>query len=157
MEQKSRTGKKAEIRFIAKVVNIDGETATLRVYPQYREGLKDIGGHSHLIVLYWAHLRDNEDERRTLLVFPRRHGRKIKTGVFACRSPSRSNPICLCVVELLEVEGRALRVRGLDAELGSPIVDIKPYHPCNSIPNARFPEWVRARSTSNTRVLSFFL
>jgi tRNA-Thr(GGU) m(6)t(6)A37 methyltransferase TsaA len=147
MKQKSRTDERSEVRFIAKVVNIEGETAVLQVYPHYCDGLKDIGSYSHLIILYWAHRRNNEDERRTLIVFPKRHGRKIETGVFACRSPSRPNPICLCIVELLEIEGCSLKVRGLDAELGSPIVDIKPYHPhSDSIPNAKFPEWVLDRA-----------
>jgi tRNA-Thr(GGU) m(6)t(6)A37 methyltransferase TsaA len=146
MRPESGADTTAEVRFIAEVVDTDGETATLKVYPQYCDGLKDISSYSHLIVLYWAHLRDNETERQTILVFPRRHGRKVKTGVFACRSPSRPNPICLCVVELLEVEGCSLKVRGLDAELRSPIVDIKPYHPhSDSIPNAKFPEWVLDR------------
>jgi tRNA-Thr(GGU) m(6)t(6)A37 methyltransferase TsaA len=147
MKAKSRVDRKAEIRFIAEVVDTEGKAAFLQVYPEYCDGLKDIGSYSHLIILYWAHLRDNEDDRRTSLVFPKRHGRKVETGVFACRSPSRPNPICLCVVELLGVEGCILKVRGLDAELGSPIVDIKPYHPhSDSVPNARFPEWVLNRT-----------
>jgi tRNA-Thr(GGU) m(6)t(6)A37 methyltransferase TsaA len=149
MKQDSWTGNKAEIRFVGEVASIDGQTATLRVYPQYCDGLKDVASYSNLIILYWAHLRDNEDERRTLLVFPKRHGRKVETGVFACRSPSRPNPVCLCVVDLLKVEGCTLTVRGLDAELGSPIVDIKPYHPhSDSIPNASFPEWVLNRASN---------
>jgi len=147
MKQKSPAYKKAEVRFVAEVVNVDGEKATLQVYPRYCEGLKDIAYYSHLIILYWAHRRDTEDGRQTILVVPKRHGRKIKTGVFACRSPSRPNPICLCVVELLELEDCSLKVKGLDAELGSPIVDIKPYHPhSDSIPNAKFPEWVLNRA-----------
>jgi tRNA-Thr(GGU) m(6)t(6)A37 methyltransferase TsaA len=142
MKQKSLESDESKVRFVGEVVKIDGETATLQVYQQYCEGLKDIDRYSHLIVLYWAHLRDKEDERRTILVVPKRHGRKVKTGVFACRSPSRPNPICLCVVELLEVKGCSLKLRGLDAELWSPIVDIKPYHPhSDSFPNATFPEW----------------
>lgn len=55
MKQKSRADRKAEIRFIDEVVNIDGETAALQVYPQYCDGLRDIGSYSHLIILYWAH------------------------------------------------------------------------------------------------------
>jgi tRNA-Thr(GGU) m(6)t(6)A37 methyltransferase TsaA len=147
MKQKTRTHKRAEIRFIGEVVKIDRETTTLQIFPQYHDGLKDMACYSHLIVLYWAHRRDNQDERQTILVFPKRHGRKVETGVFACRSPSRPNPVCLCVVELLEVEDCSLKVRGLDAESGSPIVDIKPYHPhSDSVPNAKFPEWVLNRT-----------
>ncbi|MBS7634374.1 SAM-dependent methyltransferase [Candidatus Bathyarchaeota archaeon] len=75
------------------------------------------------------HLRDNEAERQTLLVFPKRHTVNVETGVFACRSPSRPNPIGLCVVELMRVDGCILTVKNLDAFEGSPIIDIKPYIP----------------------------
>ncbi|HDO41943.1 MAG TPA: tRNA (N6-threonylcarbamoyladenosine(37)-N6)-methyltransferase TrmO, partial [Candidatus Bathyarchaeota archaeon] len=75
-----------------------------------------------------------------LLVFPRKHTVNLETGVFACRSPSRPNPIGLCTVKLLEVEGCALTVRGLDAFNNSPIIDIKPYIPrVDSVPNAKVP------------------
>jgi tRNA-Thr(GGU) m(6)t(6)A37 methyltransferase TsaA len=88
------------------------------------------------------HLRDNEEERRTLAVLPRKHAVKVQKGVFACRSPSRPNPIGLCVTELLKVEECVLTVRGLDALEGSPIIDIKPYIPrADLVPNARVPEW----------------
>jgi len=112
---------------IGTVRKVDGSVTHMKVYPEFCEGLKDISLYSHLIVLYWAHRRDNEEERQTLLVYPRRHNRKAETGVFSCRSPSRPNPICLCVVELLKAEGCTLTVKGLDAEPGSPILDIKPY------------------------------
>jgi tRNA-Thr(GGU) m(6)t(6)A37 methyltransferase TsaA len=94
--------------------------------------------------LYWAHLRDNEKERQTLLVFPRKHAVNVETGVFACRSPSRPNPISLCVTELLKVEGCNLTVKGLDAFEGTPIVDIKPYLPrADRISDVRTPEWTQ--------------
>jgi tRNA-Thr(GGU) m(6)t(6)A37 methyltransferase TsaA len=138
-----RLGNTAKLRFMAKVTTIHDQTATIHVFPRYCGGLEGITSYSHLIILYWAHLRDNEEERRTLLVYPKRHGRKVETGVFACRSPSRPNPVCLCVVKLLKIERCNLLVRGLDAVEGSPIVDIKPYHPhSDSVPEARFPEWV---------------
>jgi tRNA-Thr(GGU) m(6)t(6)A37 methyltransferase TsaA len=66
----------------------------------------------------------------------------VEKGVFACRSPSRPNPIGLCVVELVEVEDCFLIVKVLDALKDSPIIDIKPYIPrADSIPEARVPEW----------------
>lgn len=143
MNPQSHTDNESKVRFIGEIVKIDGETTTLRIYKQYCRGLRDIESYSHLIILYWAHLRDSEDERRTVLVVPKRHERRVKTGVFACRSPSRPNPICLCVVELLEIQGCSLKVKGLDAELQSPVVDIKPYHPqTDSVPHATFPRWL---------------
>jgi len=131
-----------ELHFIGIVEKAGEQEARVRVFPEFCAGLKGIEDYSHLIILYWIHLRDNEEERRTLLVFPRRHAVNVKTGVFACRSPSRPNPIGLCVVELLKVEKCVLTLKGLDAFEGSPIIDIKPYIPrADSIPNARVPEW----------------
>jgi len=133
---------KSELRFIGVVEKAAEQEAKVRIFPEFCAGLKGVKDFSHLIILYWIHLRDNEEERRTLLVFPRRHAVNVETGVFACRSPSRPNPIGLCVVELLKIEECLLTVKDLDALEGSPIIDIKPYIPrADSIPNARVPEW----------------
>ena len=133
---------KSELRFIGVVEKTGEQEAKVRVFPEFCAGLKGIEDFSHLIILYWINLRDNEEERRTLLVFPRRHAVNVETGVFACRSPSRPNPIGLCVVELLKIEKCVLTVKDLDAFEGSPIIDIKPYIPkADFIPNARVPEW----------------
>jgi tRNA-Thr(GGU) m(6)t(6)A37 methyltransferase TsaA len=133
---------KSELRFIGVVEKAGEQEAKVRIFPEFCAGLKGIEDFSHLIILYWIHLRDNEEERRTLLVFPRRHAVNAETGVFACRSPSRPNPIGLCVVELVKIEECLLTVKDLDALEGSPIIDIKSYIPkADSIPNARVPEW----------------
>lgn len=131
-----------ELRFIGVVEKTEEEEARVRVFSEFCAGLKGLEDFSHAIILYWIHLRDSEEERRTLLVFPRRHAVDVEKGVFACRSPSRPNPIGLCVVELLKIEGCILIVKGLDALSGSPIIDIKPYIPrADAILNARVPEW----------------
>lgn len=131
-----------EVRSIGVVERAEEQEARIRIFQEYCAGLKGIEEYSHLIILYWFHLRDNEKERQTLLVFPRRHEVNVEKGVFACRSPSRPNPIALCVVQLLKAENCVLTVKGLDALEGSPIVDIKPYLPrADSIPNAEAPPW----------------
>ncbi|MEM3823938.1 MAG: tRNA (N6-threonylcarbamoyladenosine(37)-N6)-methyltransferase TrmO [Candidatus Bathyarchaeia archaeon] len=133
---------KGEFWFIGVVEKAGEEEAKIRIFPEFCAGLKGIEEFSHVIILYWIHLRDNEEERRTLLVFPKRHSVDVETGVFACRSPSRPNPIGLCVVELLKIEDCILTVKNLDAIENSPIIDIKPYIPrADLIPNARAPEW----------------
>jgi tRNA-Thr(GGU) m(6)t(6)A37 methyltransferase TsaA len=133
---------RTEVHFIGTVLKSSEEQAEVRVFPEFCAGLKQIKGFSHLIILYWMHLRAGEKERKTLLVFPKKHAVNVETGVFACRSPSRPNPIGLCVVELLKVEGCVLTVKGLDAAERSPIVDIKPYLPrADFVPHARVPEW----------------
>ena len=116
----------------------------VEVFPEYCEGLRGIDVFSHLIILYWAHQRDTLRDRKTLLVFPRRHSVNVETGVFACRSPSRPNPIGLCVVELVNVDGCILTVKGLDALPETPIIDVKPYLPgADAIPHAKTPQWTR--------------
>ncbi|MEM3464295.1 MAG: tRNA (N6-threonylcarbamoyladenosine(37)-N6)-methyltransferase TrmO [Candidatus Bathyarchaeia archaeon] len=135
---------KGKLRFIGVVVKAGEQEAEIRIFQEFCSGLKGLDAFSHLIVLYWAHQRDTEEERRTLLVFPRKHAVNVEVGVFASRSPSRPNPICLCVVELLKLEGCSLTVRGLDAFEGTPIIDIKPYIPrADAVPDARVPEWTK--------------
>jgi tRNA-Thr(GGU) m(6)t(6)A37 methyltransferase TsaA len=135
---------RAEIEFIGQVEDAGEGNAKIRVFQDFCDGLKGIDDFSHLIILYWLHLQDSKEARRTLQVVPRRHGLDSKIGVFACRSPTRPNPLGLCVVELLRVQGCTITVKGLDAIEGSPVVDIKPYIPrADSVLEARVPEWMR--------------
>jgi tRNA-Thr(GGU) m(6)t(6)A37 methyltransferase TsaA len=94
---------KGELKFIG-VVEVSGELSRVRIFPEFCVGLHGLDNFSHLIILYWFHLRDREEERRTLQVIPRRHLGAPQVGVFACRSPSRPNPIGLCVVKLTKIE-----------------------------------------------------
>jgi len=132
---------KGELKFIG-VVESSGELSRVRIFPEFRAGLQGLNSFSHIIILYWIHLRDREDERRVLRVVPKRHPGAPQVGVFASRSPSRPNPIGLCVVKLAKVEHCTLIVKGLDAFDESPIIDIKPYiSRADSVPDAKAPEW----------------
>ena len=134
--------RKGELDFIGVVEKADKLRAQVRIFPEFCDGLKGISGFSHAIMLYWIHLRDNDKERSVLQVFPRRHAANVKVGVFSCRSPSRPNPIGLCVVKLIKAEDCVLTVKGLDALEDSPIIDIKPYVPrIDSFSDASVPEW----------------
>jgi len=132
---------KGEVTFIG-VVEDAGELARVRIFPEFCVGLQSLDRFSHIILLYWFHLRDTKEERNVLQVIPRRHPGAPRVGVFSSRSPSRPNPIGLCVTKLVKLQDCTLQVRGLDASKGSPIVDIKPYIPrADSILDARVPEW----------------
>jgi len=98
----------------------------LTILPQFAEGLKDIEGFSHLIVL-WEFDRSGNFE---LTATPPSDNRPH--GVFATRSPFRPNPIGLTTVELRHRDGSNLHVWGVDMLDGTPILDIKPY--LSSIP-----------------------
>ena len=78
-----------------------------------------------IIVLCWMHGAD----RGRLKVHPRSREDRPERGVFSTRSPHRPNPISLHTVTLLSVAGNVLRVRGMDAIDGTPVVDIKPHSP----------------------------
>lgn len=117
---------RGEVRFIGRVTKAGEDLSTIEVLPEYCDGLHRLSEYKRAVILYWFHLRDDETHRRTLQVVPRRHGETELRGVFASHSPSRPNPIGLTEVELLRVEGCTLTVRGLDALVDSPILDIKP-------------------------------
>lgn len=106
--------------------------STIELFEEYEPGLLDIDRCTHLFVLYW---QDKGDRGVVQTKTP--WGPEIR-GVFATRSPNRPNPIGLCVVDLLGRDGRFLKVSGLDALDGSPLIDIKPYSPAiDSVPEAR--------------------
>jgi len=116
----------------------------VRIFDEFCDGLDGLNTFSHIIILYWFHLRDTAEERGVLRVIPRRHQGSPEVGVFASRSPSRPNPIGLCVAELVKLEGNILSVKGLDAFEGSPVIDLKPYLPrIDAFPEAAVPQWAR--------------
>ena len=96
--------------------------ATLVIDPEAGAGLAGLAGADDLIVLTWLH----EADRATLSVHPRGDRERPAQGVFTTRSPDRPNPIGLHRVRVLAIEGTAVRVSGLEAIDGTPIVDLKP-------------------------------
>jgi len=104
------------------------------------EALNGIKDFSHLFVIFWMH-EISREERMTMKVHPRGRGDLPLLGIFATRTPLRQNPIGLSLVELLEVEGNILIVRGLDAFDGTPVLDIKPFDYWDMAEDARVPEW----------------
>ena len=102
------------------------------------EGIEEF---SHIVVLYWAH-RLPPEGRSTTRVHPLGSPDFPEVGVFATQSPARPNPILTTTVRLLGRRGNVLRVAGLDALDGSPVLDIKPYVP-DYFKDIRLPDWMR--------------
>jgi len=103
------------------------------------DGLEDF---SHILVLYWPHLVPPEGRTLTK-VHP--IGRKDLplVGVFSTCSPARPNPILVTAVRLLERNENVLKVQGLEAIDGSPIIDLKPYVPSYySAEEVELSEWM---------------
>jgi tRNA-Thr(GGU) m(6)t(6)A37 methyltransferase TsaA len=114
--------------------------ATLEFDPKYAEALDGIEEYSHIFVLYWMHKLDNS-LRSTYKTHPRGREDLPLVGVLATRGKARPNPIGLTVVELVERRGNVLKVKGLDAYDGSPILDIKPYDHYDIKEGIRVPDW----------------
>ena len=93
----------------------------VEVFPEFQEGMKDLEGFSHLILIYrFHHMKAGK-----LLVKP--YLDTVNRGIFATRSPRRPNPIGITTVQLQRVEGNVLYVSGVDMLNGTPLLDIKPY------------------------------
>ncbi len=108
--------------------------------PEYEEALSGIEAFSHLNVIFWMN-KITRSERKTLKARPRGRRDMPLLGVFATRSPHRPNPIGLTLVELMGRRRNIIKVKGLDALDGTPILDLKPYDYWDSARRARVPKW----------------
>lgn len=100
-----------------------GVKGTVEVFEEFKEGLKDLDGFSHIILIYHFHL----SKKYSLLVKP--YMDDNLHGVFATRAPARPNNIGISVVKLLKIEGNKVYVENVDIIDGTPLLDIKPYVP----------------------------
>ncbi len=105
---------------------LDSETSenvgTLKILPEFEDGLSDLDGFSHIFVVFWLHKAKFKSLKVQPIYFPE----KLR-GIFATRHPDRPNPIGITIVELLERKGNILKVKGIDMIDNTPILDIKPY------------------------------
>jgi len=100
-----------------------GTDGIVEIFPEYAEGLKDVEGFSHIILLYHFHL----SKRSALIAKP--YMDNEMHGVFAMRGPNRPNPVGISVVRLAKVEGNMLHIQDVDIVDGTPLLDVKPYIP----------------------------
>jgi tRNA (adenine37-N6)-methyltransferase len=109
--------------------------ASIELLPgrNFEQALKDLAGFEYIWVLAWLHLNEGWNPQ---VVPPR--GPEVKRGLFATRAPHRPNPIGLSALRLIGIEGRVLKVRGIDLLDGTPVLDIKPYIPySDAFPDAK--------------------
>lgn len=115
--------------------------STIRIFDEFANGLDGLEEHSHIIVIYYMH----EVREVKLRVKPWGVEKYPEVGVFATRSPIRPNPIGITVVELVSIEKPVVKVRGLDAWTGTPVLDIKPYDYYDVVKNPRVPWWFKEK------------
>jgi tRNA-Thr(GGU) m(6)t(6)A37 methyltransferase TsaA len=109
---------------------------TVEVFSEYAEGLTDVEGFSHIILIYHFHLS------KAFSLKSKPYMDTVEHGVFAMRGPSRPNPIGISVVGLERIEGNILHVRDVDIVDGTPLLDIKPYVPQFDIRDVQRVGWL---------------
>jgi len=112
----------------------------IEVFPEFAEGLQDLEGFSHIILLYIFHQSDSY----TLRVKPFLDDQL--RGLFATRFPYRPNPIGLSIVRLLAHHENTLDIEGVDVLDNTPLLDIKPYVPEFDVHNNVKTGWYANRS-----------
>ena len=112
----------------------------VEVFPDYVEGLQDLDGFSHIILLYVWHEAQGYD----LLVKPLLDNQV--RGLFATRYPRRPNQIGISVVRLRSIHGNMLEIEGVDMLDNTPLLDIKPYVPDFDIRTGSRNGWYETRT-----------
>jgi len=99
---------------------------------------------SHAIILWWIDRKDTPDVRKTILANPPKNKGPTPSGVFSCRSPARPNPIGHTIVQIIDLDEQSKRIiiDYIDADDGTPLIDIKPYLPSSDrVDNAKVAPW----------------
>jgi tRNA-Thr(GGU) m(6)t(6)A37 methyltransferase TsaA len=118
-----------------------GVVGTIEIKPEYADGLHDLKGFSHIILIYHFHLSKG-------------YSMKVKPflddkfrGVFATRAPRRPNPIGISVIRLIKIEGCILHIEDIDIVDGTPLLDIKPYVPEFDSPKTDRIGWLSKKAS----------
>lgn len=114
-----------------------GVKGTVEMLGDFQEGLKDLDGFSHIILLY--HFHRSHGFNLTVVPFLDPKPR----GVFATRAPKRPNAIGLSVVQLDKIKDTILHIQNVDILDGTPLLDIKPYVPEFEAPVEVRTGWVQ--------------
>lgn len=121
----------------------EGVVSRIIIRPELEDALLGLDGWSHIVVLFWPHLVPEDVRGSKHRLHPRDDPANPLQGVLATRAQIRFNPILSTAVQLLGVKKNVLKVRGLDALDGTPVLDVKPYIPqFDSVPEAKMPKWV---------------
>jgi tRNA (adenine37-N6)-methyltransferase len=112
----------------------------------FEQALQDLAGCSHIWVIFTFHYNENW---KPLVQTPRSNK---KIGVFATRAPYRPNPIGLSLVKIISIDGLTIKVSENDILDGSPILDIKPYHPEHDIAEEASIQWLEENQVNQNKI-----
>jgi tRNA-Thr(GGU) m(6)t(6)A37 methyltransferase TsaA len=123
--------------------NWAGVDSDIHVDPRYAQGLAGLEEYSHILVVFLLDQVRGFDPATQLLRKPRGKEHMRAVGVFAQRTKYRPNPIGMTAVKLRGIAGNVVKVTGLDALDGTPVLDLKPYIPeFDRVAEPKTPAWV---------------
>jgi len=140
MEPKSET--KIQINPIG-IVKSGKRIFSIEIFEQYRPALIAMEGFTHLQIIWWGHLFDTPHDRKRLIEEKPYKKGPGKVGIFATHSPVRPNPVLLTTiyVQQIDIVKGIIHTPYIDAENGSPVLDIKPYHLSERVRECAVPGW----------------
>lgn len=126
------------------VIEAEGEEFRIRLDKRYIPAIKGLEGFGYIQVLWWFDGCDNEIARDMKIVGKPYVNGPDEMGVLATRSPARPNPIALtsAYVTYIDEHSGIIGLAYIDANNGSPVLDIKPYTPgIDRVENPTVPDW----------------
>ena len=126
-------------------VRIGEQGSRIKVDRLYLPALTHLQGFSHLQILWWAHLTDSPQDRDTLIAEKLFKNGPDRLGIFATRAPARPNPIMVSTIKVtgIDFEKGIIQTPFIDADDGTPVLDIKPYFPMERVQDPAVPAWCR--------------
>ena len=119
-----------------------GVVSEIHLKPELAPGLNGLDAFSHVLVVYYMH-KSSWHPETDLVRRPQGRNDMPLIGIFAQRAKHRPNPFGITAAQVVSVERNVVRVRGLDAIDGTPVLDIKPYFPAyDRADQAEVPERV---------------
>jgi tRNA-Thr(GGU) m(6)t(6)A37 methyltransferase TsaA len=147
-ESTGNSGKKINLKSIGFVKNSEkeprfgsfaNEITEIVLDEKFTDALNGIEDYSHVIIVFWM----DKIKEYVITHQPQGNPEVPIVGIFACRCPSRPNPIAITTVKLIKHERNKIHVKGLDILDGTPVIDIKPYWPVyDEVKDGIIPEWI---------------
>ena len=125
------------------MVNVANHVFSIQLDKEFLPALTNIEGFSHLQIIWWGHLFDNPEYRGNLVNEKPYTKGPDNVGIFASCSPVRPNPVLISTITVQDIdfEKGIIFTPYIDAENGSPVLDIKPYHLSVRVKECKVPQW----------------
>lgn len=130
-----------EIKPIGQIKKL-GSQFLIEIDKEFLPGLKGLENYSHVQVVWWGHLSASTEKRKRLVLGKQFKKGPKQNGVFSTRAPMRPNPVLISTVKVQKIDfDKGILTPFIDAEISTPVLDIKPYLPMERVKNVTVPNW----------------